>query len=488
VTSKEQQLQNSIIYLMPMIVGNLLPVITLSIFTRVLSTEDFGTWALANVYAMFVSGIANFGLPLSYERNFFECRTKADQANLLYSTLVFVSSAFVVCGVFTWMFRAQLSRWVIGSAEHAALLFWSFCAAAVMSVKVYYLTYFRNTANARAYVWYTVDESVLGAVTSLFLVGYLRIGVMGLVLGQLFASLVVLTLLAARFVKMLPVSFSGSVLIAALKLSYPLTPRLFLGVVANHFDKYMIGLLASVGGVGVYSIGQRIARVVFGYMTALENVWAPQVYQRMFSADERGGEAVGRYLTPFAYSSIAVAVVVSLAAEEVVALVSPASYHGAIAIVNILSMYYGIMFFGKMPQLMYAKKAHLISVTTLIGITANVVLNVLFIRAWGAVGAAWGTLLAGVLSVSVSSAIGQRYCRIEWEYGKLAAIFGLLAGASITMTALPSLALDYPARLGVKIAFVIGYVVLGVRLDVISRANYNLARSVFLRNLGFQRA
>lgn len=486
--NKEQQLKNSVIYLVPMVVGNVLPIITLSIFTRILSKDDYGAWALANVYGMFVTGIANFGLPLAYERNFFEYHTDGEQGDLLYSVLAFVIGAYVVVGVVTWLFQAPFAHWVIGSPAYATLLFWSFCAAAVMSVKVYYLTYLRNSANAKAYVWYTVDESVLGAVASLLLVAYFRIGVIGLVLGQLFASLVVLGLLAARFLKALPFSFRARVLVDALKVSYPLTPRIFLGVIASHFDKYLIGQLASVGGVGVYAIGQRIAYIVFGYMTALQNVWAPQVYQRMFALEARGGEAVGRYLTPFAYSSILVAVLVSLGAEEIVALVSPVAYHGAIAIVNILVIYYGIMFFGKMPQLVFSKKTQFISVITMITIVANVVLNLLFIRAWGAIGAAWGTLLAGVVSVSVSCVVGQHYYRIHWEYTKLAWVFGLLIAASLTMVVLPALGVEYPLRLAVKAVFIASYVGLGVKLGVLSRENYDLARTVFMRNLGLQRA
>jgi len=68
MTSKERQIKNSFIYLLPVIVGNLIPILTLPIFTRILTKEDYGVYALSQVYAIFVNGVANFGLTIGYER------------------------------------------------------------------------------------------------------------------------------------------------------------------------------------------------------------------------------------------------------------------------------------------------------------------------------------------------------------------------------------------------------------------------------------
>ena len=70
MATKEQQIRNSFIYLLPTGIGNLIPILTLPIFTRILTKEDYGVLALAQVYAIFVSGLANFGLTIGYERNF----------------------------------------------------------------------------------------------------------------------------------------------------------------------------------------------------------------------------------------------------------------------------------------------------------------------------------------------------------------------------------------------------------------------------------
>ena len=42
MANKEQQIKNSFIYLLPIIIGSVLSFIALSIFTRILTREDYG--------------------------------------------------------------------------------------------------------------------------------------------------------------------------------------------------------------------------------------------------------------------------------------------------------------------------------------------------------------------------------------------------------------------------------------------------------------
>jgi len=327
-------------------------------------------------------------------------------------------------------------------------------------------------------VWYKVDESVLGVLLSLFLVVYLRVGIIGLVFGQLLASLAIFSALAFRFVKVLPPSFNWPVLRDSLKLSYPLTPRIFLGVIGSQFDKYMIGLLGSIGGVGIYSIGQSVSFAVFTYMTAIQNVFSPQVYKRMFEMGERGGESVGQYLTPFAYVSIFFGLLISIFSEEIIFILTPKAYHGATDIVIILSMLYGSYFFGKQPQLIFAKKTYMSSILTMISIALNVAINIPFIMKWGAVGAAWGALTAGLLSGAISFVISQKYYEIKWEYKKIGAIFLVFFGASIGMVLLRNAMIAYEFRLIFKGLALASYLYLGMMLNVVNKQNYLLVKKM----------
>ncbi|MCX5709087.1 MAG: oligosaccharide flippase family protein [Candidatus Omnitrophica bacterium] len=97
IASKQKQIRNSAIYIIAVVANNLISLIALPIFTRILSKEDYGIFALAEVYGLFVSGLANFGMIISYNRNFFKYyNDRNDTAKLLYSTLLFTSTIFLL--------------------------------------------------------------------------------------------------------------------------------------------------------------------------------------------------------------------------------------------------------------------------------------------------------------------------------------------------------------------------------------------------------
>jgi O-antigen/teichoic acid export membrane protein len=86
-------------------------------------------------------------------------------------------------------------------------------------------------------------------------------------------------------------------------------------------------------------------------------------------------------------------------------------------------MLYGAYFFAKQPLLIYAKKTLLISFLSIVNVAGNIALIPIFVKYWGVYGAAWATLLAGVIYVLVTFLLSQKYYAIIWEYTKIMSIY-----------------------------------------------------------------
>jgi len=486
MANKEQQIKNSLIYLLPVIARNLLPFVGLGIFTRILTKQDYGVLALAHVYSIFVAGLANMGMTTAYKRNYFQYQDdRIRLAQLHYSILSFVLLNFLLVFAITLFFQGAISKLITGSVVHGNIIFGALCAQCFSSMSHYYTIYFINAERATDFAFWAVAGSILTFVISLFFVAYLRIGIIGLVYAQLISWGIIFVILSYKFTKILAPSLNGKIFYEALKIAYPLTPRVFFGVISTQFDKYMIGLLASVGGVGIYSIGQRVSNLVFTFMTAIGKVFFPQVFQRMFALGETGKESIGRYLNPFAYVCILFALVVSLFSEEVISVLTPPSYHGAIEIVSILAMYYGFLFFGKItgPQLIFKKKMFTVSLLSMMTLGLNVALNIPFIMKWGVVGAAWATLFAGLISVSVSFSIAQHHYKINWEYRKIGAIFLAFSVSFVLIVLLRAKNVDYYLILLTKLVLISLYIYIGIKIKVITSDNLSSVKNAILTSV-----
>lgn len=444
-------------YLTSTAVGFAIPLLTLPVITRALPPEEYGAWVLAYAYGVLIGALSNFGMSVIYERSFFEAKEAGENAALLWTTVAFVSALLAIALLATWVWRDTLSGWVMHSSGHTTLLFWTACAVGVANLKTYFLIYLRNRGEARRFALFSIDEMVLGAAASVLLVAWWQVGPLGLAWGPLGASLIVLAILTLHFLRRVPVRFAASPLMASLRLGFPLLPRVFLAIFGQIFDKWLVGLVAAAGGVAAYAIGQRLAFVVFAVATSLENVFQPRTYRSMFDGGVAAGKEIGRMLTPFAYATVGVAVVVGLGTEEAIWVLAPQSYAGAAAVTNVLVMHFAFTFFGKQPQLLYAKKIGLLSLLSSLSVLLNAAAMWFFATHYGAVGAAVGTLIAGVLTTSLTVSVSQRHYRIEYERAKLLLIYTYFVCGLAATCLLQAAELAYPLRVAVKVVIVAGY-------------------------------
>lgn len=467
---------------MPSLTGALLPLISLPFFTRILTLEEYGALALCQAYAIFVNGISNFGLNLGYERNFFEDRDEKEGA-LLYTTIIFIIFTYLIFGILTYLFGAQISLFLTKQSKYADLLLIAYLATGMTSLKSFYLICFKNKEDAKKFVWYTLDESLISFLLSMILVVYFRIGVSGLVIAQLAASGTVFIILTVYFLKNVPFSLDITLFKKSLRISLPLTPRIFFGIIGNQFDKYILGVIASVELVGIYSLAQRVAGIIFTVMTAVQNVWSPGVFKMMFDKSKDGRDLIGPYLNPFFYISMGAGLFVALFSEEIVFILSPKEYHGASNVVIVLAILYCSYFFGKQNQLLFVKKTYLISILTLVGIILNVSINFVFVKYWGLMGIAWGSLLSGLLSGTIAFLISQKHYRINWDYKSIGLISLVYVSSTLIILIMKEYNIVYQWRLFAKIAFGILFIYTGIKINIITPEKYKIIKHSILGRL-----
>ena len=83
--------EKTTLYLSQIAVSGILMLILMPIISRYLTPGELGLFVLAQIYTSTAVGIANFGMLLSYERNFFIFeKSSEDSAKLISSAVAFV--------------------------------------------------------------------------------------------------------------------------------------------------------------------------------------------------------------------------------------------------------------------------------------------------------------------------------------------------------------------------------------------------------------
>ena len=452
----KQQLNAFLLYLLPFLMRSVLPIITLPIFTRFLSPNDYGVLALVVIYVTLVVGLSNLGMITIFERNYFEEKTHLERTRLMWSLIFLVTLLLMVFTVLSVHFESAITTYFFGIKLPSKLLLYSFLHMGVKSLLQYFYMFYRNSETPKKFTRLAIIESILSTMIALVLVVFYEQGIVGFIKGQSIGVSLVFGFLFIRALFKRQFSINFIKMKSVLQLSVPLTPRIFFGVINSQFDRYMIGSLNSINGVGVYDIGQKIANLGFVFMTTLQQVFAPKLYTIYFENKENFKIESGKLLAPFYFVSTLFCFLLGIFSEELIYFLTTPEFHDSIPIVLILTMLYASYFFGKQPQLLLVKKTALISYLSIFTVGLNVLLNIPLIYLYGIYGAAWGTLVSGVISAGIAFFFAQKHLPIQ--YTKETIIFHLIFLVGMfTLIVLWFLKVPYSIRMISKVLILISF-------------------------------
>lgn len=369
-------------------------VITTPVFTRLLSTVEYGNY---NIFNSWMSIISIFVSLQIYAGVYEQGLVKFDKdRNVFSSTLQGLN--FILCLVWLgiyWLGRrfwnnlfslstVQMILMIIIIWTTGVFRFWS----AEQRVQYKY----------KALVAITLIVSVAKPFFSIVFVILSRDKVTALILGLVLAELIGYTGLFFVQVNKGRKVFSKKYWLYAIGFALPLIPHYLAQVVLSSSDRIMIKSMVGESAAGIYSLAYMISSIMTLFNTALSQTIGPWIYQKI--KDKKEYEISGiTYLSLIVIAALNILVI--LFAPEIVACFAPKAYYEAIYVIPPVAMSVFFMFmydfFAKFE--FYYEKKYFIMIASIIGAIFNVILNYICIPIWGYYAAGYTTLICYILYV-----------------------------------------------------------------------------------------
>lgn len=392
----------------------IIPLITLPIYTRRITPEEYGYYAVSIAFGTLISGISALGLINLFERNFFQTRNPEKQKHL------FTSYLSLYCSIFILIITLLIIIDNFGSGKfldfvpiiYKPLLLGMSVASFLANIKTMLLMYLKNTDNNFLHARYTSIEPALYAVFSLTLLFLTELGIYSLMMGQIL-SVTIITISGILKLRLLKkIKFSRILFhLRDLKTSIGLLPRIFTGILSNQIDKFILNGVLSSANLGIYSVGQKIGNINFVLITSYYNISSSRIYESLFKNKKQ--EIKKLLITPFVLSAFTTLSIVTFS-DLLIRFFLPEEFHSASNFVNLFALLNFSFFFTKVPQLLYAERTWVISILSYIGVLMNASSCYLLSIKYGALGAAYGLLISGVLLTLITFAVSQKVYRINY--------------------------------------------------------------------------
>ena len=366
--------------------------ITVPIFTRILTTDEYGLYSLfcswESVLAIFVT------LNLSYQV-FNNGMVKYSQDKDGYTTsmvgLTIVMAIF--WGSVLFSFHVYLTK-IIGLNIFYLLLM--LLDMIFMVITGLWIVRQRYDYQYKTLSIITILSTILNPVLGIILVLNLKDKSFARCLSMVITNLILLLITYVNIIKKNRKHINLKYWKYALKLDLPLIPHYLSMVLLNNCDRIMIGKICGNSYTAFYSIAHNASMVMNIIITSINSSFNPCLYQKLRNKEYNKIREVSRYLLVIVAG---VSILPIIFAPEIVFILGSKEYFNAVSIMPIFSccvfliyiytLFSNVeMFFEKPKYTMYGS----VSATVI-----NIILNYFFIQKFGYKAAAYTTLLCYIL-------------------------------------------------------------------------------------------
>lgn len=367
--------------------------LTVPVFSRLLSPADNGIFNTYLAYQTILFLLVGMALHTSlknakykYEENFAaynSCCILLVIINLIF-WFVLANLCYPIYG--TWL---GFSRTIVN-----LLLIDSFGTALILFFNSYVGLYYRYTSFLKISAFNALSN--FGLSVFFILTIFKKDAATGRIFGNALPLAVISVVLIGYFWKQSRPKWNKNYAGFALRYSLPMIPHGISQVVLSQFDRIMIKSMIGEWEAGIYSFGYTIFSIINVTMTSLDNVWGPWFYERMKDEDYEG---IKKNASKYAFGMLLFSVLVMFGAPELVKILGTKAYYDAMySVIPIVAGGY-YMFLYLFPSYVeyYHEKTKYIAVGTGLAAIVNVILNVICIRRFGYLAAAYTTMVTYLL-------------------------------------------------------------------------------------------
>lgn len=389
-------------------------VISTPIFTRILTTAQYGQYNVftswMDIVSIFVSLRISYGV---YGQGLVKFETDRYR---------FVSSmqglSFFLTLVWTLIYIVSEDFWNNLFGLTTVQMFFMLILIWLTNVFDFWSSEQRVQYKYKLLVAITIAVSLANPILGVILVTHAEDRVTARIMGMLIVQLIAYCWMFFAQIIRGQTLFSKEYWLYAIRFNIPLIPHYLSQTVLNSSDRIMITNLVSDDAAGIYSLAYSLSLVMALFNTALMQTISPWIYQKIKARRTQDIASV-------AYICLAIICFVNLLlmafAPEALAIFAPDTYYDAIYIIPPVAMSVFFTFcydlFAKFE--FYFEKTHYIMLASIFGAVLNIILNYIFINIFGYFAAGYTTLFCYIIYAIMHYMFMKKVCRENLENAKI---------------------------------------------------------------------
>lgn len=391
--------KQSLIYGIGTILTRLVTFLLLPVYTNVFTLEQYGIVSLAYAFTGFVIVVYRYGMDTALMKFYIDAEGEEKQK---YFTTIFSTQA-VTSLMFSGMIfvTAQFLSPIFLGGEYKALMQFVAIILFLDALRELPLLVLRANEKPRQFILFSLMNVVLLMGLNIYLVVFLKMGIEGVLIGNILASGIVLLATMPIIVQNFKInSIDKKVLKEVLKFGLPFLPAAFFSMIMELSDRYLLEWLADTSAVGLYSAGNNFGKFGLLIVMGFNMGWTPYFLKK--GKDDDAKQIFSRVSKYFLGIMGFFIVFISLWIDSIVRFkIGDISFFGeaywtSTQVVPILLL--GYYFFGiyvlQLPGVFMTNRTKWVPVFRSIGAVLAITISIVLIPIMGIIGAATAKAIA----------------------------------------------------------------------------------------------
>ena len=372
--------------------------ISIPVFTRLLSIEDYGIFNIYMAYANIFTVVLTLNSYTSVSRYFYE---EKEDFKEFVGTSILVS---LICLFFSLSLFMQFTEEIsFYSKLNKYLVILIIPNVFINVINSIFVQIMSCQKKSKVIAVSSIVQSYFGFIISVILIVFFLDNQK--YLGNIYGYLITASIMSIYFILRIKQYCKVIIIVKHIKYiinySIPLIPYALSAVILEQFDRIMVGTINGANDAGLYSLAYNVGMLVIVFASSVQAAVVPDFfrlinnkeYERVYSLDKKTFSII-----------LIVALGLICYSTELVKLLADAKFHSSLSIVPIIII--GYVFFALSNvytrYIGYEKRTVWLAVILLIAGIVNILLNMVFLPIYGYEAAAYTTLISYFFMLSLA--------------------------------------------------------------------------------------
>lgn len=406
--------------------GKAIGFIMIPFYTRALDRADYGVLELASRTTDIISMVLALGMAAALIRFHAEAKSSEEKDRVIRTAIVSMGVVGFVASCLLALVAPPLGLVLFGTARYGLILRLALVAMGLELATMVPLALLRLQERSALFAAVNLGRLGIGLGLNIYLVVLRHMGVVGVFTSNLVgvsATLLVLMIATRRYWRP---DISPSVLRRMLAYSVPLVPSSLAMFVLNFGDRYFLRSFCGLGVLGVYALGYKLCLVMPGLvMEPLGLAWSAVMFE--VANREDAGRVYERYFNGYMFCVVFFSLALAALSRDVVKVMADPSYGDAWMIVPVVLL--GFVAWASVNVfeigVLIEKKTWYRTLSCLAAGAVALIAYAVLIPRYGAMGAAWATVLGFAAMSGSSYAFSRRVRPIPYDMRRAGTLIGL---------------------------------------------------------------